>query len=149
MATRVTVANNAKQSQKAPLVLPAAAITDPAAAGSMQSLVFKTAQSKLKLKKPTRVFVKQTGQELVNEKDWKDNIRSDAVLLVSTGEEYVGVKKEIIIHGKCTVSCSSEMTADKSSGWNLRYLRSTTLEILRTTSNRETLTCHAVFRIWF
>jgi hypothetical protein len=115
MATRVTVANNAKQSQKAPLVIPAAAVADPAAAGSMQSLVFKTAQSKLKLKKPTRVFVKQTGKELIDEKDWKDNIRNDAVLLVSTGEEYVGVKKEMIIHGKCTVSCTSEIPAVESS----------------------------------
>jgi hypothetical protein len=125
MATRVTVANNAKQSQKAPLVLPAAAVADPAAAGSMQSLVFKTAQSKLKLKKPTRVFVKQTGKELIDEKDWKDNIKNDAVLLVSTGEEFVGVKKEMMIHGKCTVCCTSKMPADKSSAQKLRYSRST------------------------
>lgn len=111
MATRVTVANNAKQSQKAPLVIPAAAVADPAAAGSMQLLVFKLAQSKLKLKKPTRVFVKQTGQELINEKDWKDNIRNDAVLVVSTGEEFVGVKKEVMTHGKCTVFSTSKKDA--------------------------------------
>ena len=111
MATRVTVANNAKQSQKAPLVIPAAAVADPAAAGSMQLLVFKLAQSKLKLKKPTRVFVKQTGQELINEKDWKDNIRNDAVLVVSTGEEFVGVKKEVMMHGKCIVFSTSKKDA--------------------------------------
>ena len=115
MATRVTVANNARQSQKAPLIFPAAAVTDPAAAGSMQFLVFRLAQSKLKLKKPTRVFVKQTGQELMDGKDWKDNIRNDAILLVSIGEDYVGVKKEIMIHGKCTVSYTSKMPADESS----------------------------------
>lgn len=102
MATRVTVANNAKQSQKAPLLVPASAATDPAATTSMRLLIFKTAQSKLKLKKPSRVFVKQTGQELVSEEDWKNNIKNDIVLLVSAGEEYVGIKKEMIVHGECT-----------------------------------------------
>lgn len=134
MATRVTVANNAKQSQKAPLVIPAAAVADPAAAGSMQSLVYKLAQSKLKLKKPTRVFVKQSGQELIDEKDWKDNIRNDAVLLVSIGEEFVGVKKEMIIHGKCIISYMSKMLADKSSARKLKDSRSTASTSLETTS---------------
>lgn len=134
MATRVTVANNAKQSQKAPLVIPAAAVADPVAAGSMQSLVFKLAQSKLKLKKPTRVFVKQSGQELIDEKDWKDNIRNDDVLLVSIGEEFVGVKKVMIIHGKCIISYMSKMPADKSSARKLKDSRSTTSTSLGTTS---------------
>lgn len=134
MATRVTVANNAKQSQKAPLVIPAAAVADPVAAGSMQSLVFKLAQLKLKLKKPTRVFVKQSGQELIDEKDWKDNIRNDAVLLVSIGEEFVGVKKETMIHGKRIISYMSKMPADKSSARKLKDSRSTTSTSLGTTS---------------
>jgi hypothetical protein len=102
MATRVTIANNAKQSQKAPLLVPTSAPADPVAINSIQSLVFKSAQSKLKLKKPARVFVKQTGQELLNEADWKINIKNDITLLVSVGEEYVGVKKETVIHGECT-----------------------------------------------
>ena len=134
MATRVTVANNAKQSQKAPLVIPAAAVADPVAAGSMQSLVFKLAQLKLKLKKPTRVFVKQSGQELIDEKDWKDNIRNDDVLLVSIGEEFVGVKKVMIIHGKCIISYMSKMLADKSSARKLKDSRSTASTSLETTS---------------
>lgn len=53
------------------------------------------------MKKPLRVFVKQTGQELVNEEDWKTKTKNDVVLLVSAGEEYIGVKKEMIVHGKC------------------------------------------------
>lgn len=61
MVTRMTVANNAKQSQKAPLLIAASAVVDPAAANSIRLLVHKIAQSKLKLKKPSRVFVKHTG----------------------------------------------------------------------------------------
>lgn len=68
----------------------------------MKSLVFKTAQSKLKLKKPSRAFVKQTGQELVTGEDWQNNIKDDVVLLISSGEDYVGVGKEVNVHGKCT-----------------------------------------------
>lgn len=101
MATRVTIANNAKQSLKTPLIIPATASADPADANCMRSLVFKTAQSKLKLKKPARVFVKQTGQELLNEEDWISNIKNDTVLLVSGGEEYIGAKKGVTVHGKC------------------------------------------------
>jgi len=100
MATRVTIANNAQQSQKAPLLISASASADPAAANSVQSLVFKIAQAKLKLKKPSRVFVKQTGLELVTESDWTYNVKDDVVLLVSAGEEYVGVKKEAMLHSK-------------------------------------------------
>lgn len=68
----------------------------------MRSLVFKVAQSKLKLKKPSRVFVKETGQELVHDDQWNSNtIKNDVTLLVSTGEDYIGVKKESIVYGKC------------------------------------------------
>lgn len=102
MAIRVTVANNAKQSQKAPLLLPTSASNSPAAADSMRSLVFKAAQSKLKLKKPTRVFMKETGQELVHEDHWNSSvIKNDVILLVSAGEDYIGVKKESIVRGRC------------------------------------------------
>jgi hypothetical protein len=68
-AIRVTIASNAKQSQKAPVVIPASASADPAAASSIRALVFKTAQSKLRLKKPIRVYVGRTGQELLTEDD--------------------------------------------------------------------------------
>lgn len=100
MATRVTIVNNAQQSQKAPLLISASAYADRGAANSIRSLVFKTAQAKLKLKKPSRVFVKQTGQELVSESDWLHNVKNDVILLVSAGEEYVGVKKGTTLRGK-------------------------------------------------
>jgi hypothetical protein len=100
MATRITVALNAKQSQRAPLLIPVSTATDPSVATSVRSLVFKTAQSKLRLKKPSRVYVKQTGQELISQEEWKVNIKNDVVLLVSAGEEYVGNKQESMLHSE-------------------------------------------------
>lgn len=108
MATRVTVANNARQSQRAPLLIPGFAATDPTAPRSIQSLVFKAAQSKLKLKKPYRVFVKQTGLELVSDEDWQKNIKNDVLLLVSSGEDYMGAGKGLIVHGKCILMSTFE-----------------------------------------
>ena len=99
-ATRIAIALNTKQSQKAPLLVPASTSADPKAANSIRALVFKTAQSKLRLKKPLRVFAGKTGQELLSEGDWKSNIKDDAVFLISAGEEYVGVKRESSVHGK-------------------------------------------------
>jgi hypothetical protein len=99
-ATRVTIALNTKQSQKAPLIIPASALADPSSATSIRALILKTAQSKLRLKRPSRVYEGRTGQELINEEDWKLNIKDDVVLLVSAGEEFVGVKHESGVHGK-------------------------------------------------
>lgn len=93
-ATRVTVASNAKQSSRAPLLVPASTSPDPSAANSIRELVFKTAQSKLRIKKPAKIYVARTGQELIAEDDWRAALKDDVVLLVSTGEEYVGLKKE-------------------------------------------------------
>jgi hypothetical protein len=99
-ATRVTIALNAKQSQKAPLLVPASALADPAATTSIRALVFKTTQSKLRLKKPSRVYVGGSGEELLSEDDWKRNIKDDVVLLISAGEDFVGVKRESGAHCK-------------------------------------------------
>ncbi|KAJ4991337.1 hypothetical protein SVAN01_03235 [Stagonosporopsis vannaccii] len=126
MATRVTVANNARQSQKAPLLIPAAAITDPAATFSVQSLVFKAAQSKLKLKKPSRVFVKHTGLELVSNEDWQKSIKNDVVLLVSNGENYVGVKKGMIVHEHVNPGCPVEILASNAPVESLAITQLTT-----------------------
>jgi hypothetical protein len=41
-----------------------------------------------------------TGHELINEEDWKYNIKDDVVLLISAGEDFVGVKRESVVHGK-------------------------------------------------
>jgi hypothetical protein len=94
MPTRLTIALNAKQSQKAPLLVPTSASADPVASTSIRALVFKAVQSKLRLKKPSRVYVGKTGKELLTEEDWRNNIKDDVVLLISAGEEYVGVKRE-------------------------------------------------------
>jgi hypothetical protein len=99
-ATRVTIALNAKQSQKAPLLIPASASADPAASASIRALVIKTAQSKLRLKKASRVYAGRTGHELLSEEDWTNNTKDDCVLLVSSGEDYVGIKRASNIHGQ-------------------------------------------------
>lgn len=102
--TRVTVALNSKQSQRAPLLVPASTPLDPTSSSSVKSLVFKAAQSKLRLKKPSRVYVAGTGRELLNEEDWQESLKDDVVLLVSAGEEYVGLRKEEKkAHGKFCV----------------------------------------------
>ena len=90
---RVTVASNAKQSQKAPLIIPASTPHNPLSPSSSRTLVIKTAQSKLRLKKANRIFV-AGGKELTTEEDWKAALKDDVVLLVSTGEDYVGTRND-------------------------------------------------------
>lgn len=92
-ATRITVASNTKQSQKAPLLIPSATSFDPVASPSCYSLVIKTAQSKLRLKKASRVFV-HGGRELIAREDWQDVLKDDVTLLISVGEDYVGLRKD-------------------------------------------------------
>ncbi|KAI9875627.1 MAG: hypothetical protein M1830_008195 [Pleopsidium flavum] len=91
--TRITVALNSKQSQKAPLLLPPTANLEPSASDSCRALVIKAAQSKLRLKKASRIYVAGTGQELLEEGDWRNVLRDDVLLLVSAGEEYVGLRR--------------------------------------------------------
>lgn len=107
--TRLTVALNTNRSQQAPLLVPASALVDPAVATSIRALVFKTAQSKFRLKKPSRIFVGKSGHELITEEDWKSNIKDDALLLVSAGEEFVGVKRESVTNGKFNFNMSANM----------------------------------------
>ena len=86
-STRITLALNSKQSQKAPLLIPASISSDPARSDSCRSLVIKTAQSKLRLKRASRIFIAGTGKEIISEEDWIISIRDDAILLVSPAEE--------------------------------------------------------------
>ncbi|CAF9910883.1 MAG: hypothetical protein HETSPECPRED_010220 [Heterodermia speciosa] len=90
---RVTLASNAKQSQKAPLIIPSSTSYDPASPVSSRSLVIKAAQSKLRLKKPSRVFI-AGGKELISEEDWKAALKDDVVLLISAAEDYVGSRND-------------------------------------------------------
>ena len=94
-ATRVTIASNANQAQKTVLLIPMTASTDPTAFSSYQSLVLKTAQTKLRLKKANRVFV-AGGHELKSQRDWENAIKPDITLLVSAGEDYVGARDRSI-----------------------------------------------------
>ncbi|CAE7010659.1 hypothetical protein PTNB73_00547 [Pyrenophora teres f. teres] len=125
-AIRLTVASNTNQSEKAPIVIPACASPDPAAPSSIQTLVLKTAQSKLRMKKPIRVFVGRTGQELLTEKDWKTCIANDLVLLVSSGEEFVGIKRESNVQGKANPDCPVELLASKAPVESLSVTQLTT-----------------------
>ncbi len=97
---RLTVALNSNQSTKTPLLIPPDTPLDPSASKSCYSLVLTTAKSKLRLKskKPARVFVQRTGEELLDEEGWKGALKNDIVLLVSGGEEYVGLRKEATEH---------------------------------------------------
>jgi RNA-splicing ligase RtcB len=92
---RVTVSLNTNQSLKTPLLLPADASPNPNAVQSCRSFVVKAAQSKLRLKKVQRIFVARTGDELITEEDWVRVLKNDVILLVSAGEEYVGLKKDV------------------------------------------------------
>lgn len=92
-STRITIALNSKQSQKAPLIIPSSPSFDPNSPSSCQSLVIKNAQSKLRLRKASRVFV-SGGRELIEPKDWQDVLENDVLFLVSAGEDFVGLKTD-------------------------------------------------------
>lgn len=92
-ATRVNIALNSKQSQKAPLLIPSSTSFNPSSPISCRDFVIKAAQSKLRLKKASRIFV-AGGRELLEQQDWEDVLKNDVLFLVSAGEEYVGAKKK-------------------------------------------------------
>ncbi|KAI9738605.1 MAG: hypothetical protein M1834_008109 [Cirrosporium novae-zelandiae] len=141
-STRITVALNAKQSVKSPLILPGSAKHDPKAPNSYQSLIFKAAQSKLRLKKPSRVFVARSGQELLSEEDWARVLENDIVLLISAGEEYVGKREEASSAGDG--DNSPKMAATVSILAQTTYVDSTSIYQLRNTAKTLPGIIHAV-----
>lgn len=104
-AVRVTISLNTNQTRRTPLLVPILASTGPTAPVVIRSLVFKTAQTKLRLNKPTRIFIARTGEELLTEVDWSRNFRNDVILLVSAGEDYVGVNENEGRHGELVCAC--------------------------------------------
>ncbi|KAF2856316.1 release factor H-coupled R [Plenodomus tracheiphilus IPT5] len=122
----VTVASNTNQSQKAPLLVPASATAGPEDTTSIRALVFKVARSKLRLKRPARVFVGGIGRELVSEQDWKANINNNIVLLVSSGEDYVGAETESSIHVDLHPDCPIEVLASNAQTDSLSIAQLTT-----------------------
>ncbi|MCJ1396335.1 hypothetical protein MMC18_009224 [Xylographa bjoerkii] len=109
-STRITLALNSNQSQKCPILIPSSASFSPSDPISCRSLVIKAAQSKLRLKKALRVFVAGTGQELLEETQWRRYMEDDVVLLVSAGEDYVGTKKEETSPGENTTPDLDSLT---------------------------------------
>lgn len=81
MSTRLTLVSNASQNLRCPLLLSPS--SDP------RSAVLATAKSKLRLKKPTRIFL-PGGQELLTSADILSHLTNDLTLLISTGESYIG-----------------------------------------------------------
>lgn len=147
-ATRVTVALNSKQSQKAPIVIPSSTNLDPASTSSCRDLVIKTAQSKLRLKRATRIFA-AGGRELKVKQDWETVLTDDVVLLVSAGEEYVGSKKEEALNQgqnqdergpskSGNADCSIEVLAD------MAFVDPTSITQLETTARSLPGMMHAV-----
>ena len=93
-ATRVTLVNNVKQTQRTILLVPQSISFDPSNPSSCRDLVLKTAKSKFQSKKSSRVF-DITGKELLTQKDWEQAIRNDISLLVSKhDEDYIGSSAE-------------------------------------------------------
>ncbi|KAB2575057.1 tRNA-splicing ligase RtcB [Lasiodiplodia theobromae] len=97
-STRLTVALNSNRNTKTILLVPGNTSADPDVANSIRAQVVKSAQTKLrlKLKKNTsaRAFAARTGTELLTADDWTRAATSDAVILVSAGEDFVGKKSE-------------------------------------------------------
>ena len=87
---RVTVSLNTNRTIRAPLLVPTPDFSSTSAySRTLQGAVFQCAQTKLRLKKPTKIYA-HGGKVLVSEQDWHDVLHNDAILLVSAGEEYIG-----------------------------------------------------------
>ncbi|KAL5393497.1 hypothetical protein DPSP01_000313 [Paraphaeosphaeria sporulosa] len=136
--TRVTIALNTNQTQRAPLLLPSNACPDPNSPTSICKLVFKAAQSKLRIKKPSRIFIAGSGAELVGEEDWKRAIRNDVSLLISAGEDYVGVNREAGVHPEANPTCPIHVLASTAA------LDKLSLDQLQTTAHTLPGLVHAV-----
>jgi release factor H-coupled RctB family protein len=81
-SVRLTLVSNVKQTQRCAVVL--SLLPDTA-----HATVLSTARQKLRLKKPSRVFL-PGGSELSNSTSILDHVQNDTVVLISCGEDYVG-----------------------------------------------------------
>ncbi|KAI5838298.1 tRNA-splicing ligase [Morchella snyderi] len=104
-ATRLTLIANASQNNRCPLLLP------PSSSRDTLTAVFTTSKAKLRIKKPTRLFLRG-GHELFTSADIEHYLKDDLVLLISAGEEYVGNIKPPP-RTNCTVhTVTSELALD-------------------------------------
>ncbi|KKY19043.1 hypothetical protein UCDDS831_g05675 [Diplodia seriata] len=96
-STRLTVALNSNRNTKTILLVPSNSPADPDAPASIRAQVLKSATTKLRLKlkknSTARFFAARTGSELLAADDWTRAATSDAVILISAGEDFVGNKK--------------------------------------------------------
>lgn len=81
-STRLTLASNASQNLRCLLLL-------SSASPDCKTAIFTTAKSKLRLKKPSRIFL-PGGEELHTSADILAVLKNDLTLLISAGEDYVG-----------------------------------------------------------
>lgn len=81
-STRLTLVLNTSQNLRCPLLL-------PSLSPDCKVAIFTTAKSKLRLKKPSRVFL-PGGHELHTSADILAVLKNDLTLLISAGEDYVG-----------------------------------------------------------
>ncbi|KAI9333714.1 tRNA-splicing ligase [Obelidium mucronatum] len=88
LARRITLSSNANQKIKTVVVLkPSSTITD-------RAQILDLAKNKLRIKKPQRLFL-NSGRELLGE-DLYSMIQSDSVVLVSSGEPFVGTVTPVV-----------------------------------------------------
>ncbi|KAJ3031565.1 UNVERIFIED_CONTAM: hypothetical protein HDU68_002663 [Siphonaria sp. JEL0065] len=84
--TRITLASNAKRTIKTVIIFKASS------AESDRKQLFDIAKNKLRVKKPQRLFLSD-GRELLGD-DFISLLHTDCTVLVSCGEEFVGIVRE-------------------------------------------------------
>ncbi|KAL8741666.1 MAG: hypothetical protein Q9190_005755 [Brigantiaea leucoxantha] len=75
------------------MLVPSPSSTEADPETLIRNLVIKEAKSKLRLKKPSRIFV-HGGHEISSSMDWRSHVKDDTVLLISSGEDYVGPRTD-------------------------------------------------------
>lgn len=91
MPYRVSLISNANQSQKITFLLPTAS----------SAAIFKAAKDKLRLKKPSRLFL--PGGDEITENDLPNHLENGVELLISCGEDFIGLRKSSSTNSNCQV----------------------------------------------
>ncbi|KAF2501677.1 hypothetical protein BU16DRAFT_522588 [Lophium mytilinum] len=143
---RLTLALNASQTKRTPLILSSSAPRDPALPNSCQELLFKAAKDKLRLKGKSskwRIFVARNGLEVLGKEGWESALAEaetkEIVLLISAGEDYVGKTASSSSSApKGNPDCSVEILAKAA------FVDSISLDQLNTTARSLPGLVHAV-----
>jgi release factor H-coupled RctB family protein len=89
MPTRITIISNANQTLRATFLLPSPALPP----------IFKAATNKLRLKKPSRLFL-SGGTEIPDEATLGRYLQNGVEFHVSCGEDFIGIKKMDVAAGE-------------------------------------------------